>query len=190
MDTTTVNEADPCDASGPAAEQAVVESPDAAGGPPNDPRDGQIAALTAERDALREQLLRVMAEAQNVQKRLRAQAEEDRKFAALPLVEQLVPVLDNLDRSLEAAEAGASLEKLLEGVRGVERQLRRALEAVSVVRVASVGHPFDPDVHEALAELPTLDHPEDTVTDEIEAGYTMHGRVVRPARVRVAKRPS
>lgn len=153
-----------------------------------DPRDETIASLTAERDALKDQLLRVMAEAQNVQKRLRSQMEEDRKFAAAPFVERLLPVLDSFERSLAAAEKGSSFESLLEGVKAVDRQLRQVLESVQVKRVEAVGRPYDPEIHEALATYETDEHPDDTVTDEIEAGYTMHGRVVRPAKVRVAKK--
>jgi molecular chaperone GrpE len=154
-----------------------------------DPRDLEIQRLTDERDAAREQLLRAMAEAQNVQRRLRQQMEDDRKFAALGLVEELLPVLDNFERTLAAAEKSASLETLIEGVRAVERQLRRALERASVERIDSHGQPYDPERHEALAVLESEEHPDETVVDEIEAGYTMHGRVVRPAKVRVTKRP-
>lgn len=115
--------------------------------------------------------------------------DEDRKFAAKPLVERLLPVLDSFERSLDAAEKGASFESLLEGVRVVDKQLRQALETVQVKRIESVGKPYDPEVHEALLSHETDEHPEDTVTDEIESGYTMHGRVVRPAKVRVSKKP-
>ncbi|MBS1714523.1 MAG: nucleotide exchange factor GrpE [Armatimonadetes bacterium] len=154
-----------------------------------DPRDQALADLAAERDRLKDQLLRAMAEAQNVQRRLRQQAEEDRKFAAQPLVERLLPVLDSFERSLAAAEKGSSYEALLDGVKAVDRMLRQVLESGAVKRIPSVGIPYDPEFHEALLTQPTDEHPEDTVTDEIEAGYTLHGRVVRPAKVRVAKKP-
>ena len=154
-----------------------------------DPKDALIQQLTTERDQLKDQLLRVMAEAQNVQRRLRQSMEEDRKFAAKPLVERLLPVLDSFERSLDAAEKGASFESLLDGVRVVDKQLRQALEAANVKRIESIGKTYDPEVHEALLSHETDEHPEDTVTDEIESGYTMHGRVVRPAKVRVSKKP-
>ncbi|MBS1723056.1 MAG: nucleotide exchange factor GrpE [Armatimonadetes bacterium] len=157
--------------------------------PAVDAKDAQIAELTNERDALKDQLLRAMAEAQNVQRRLRQQMDESRRFASQPLVEKLLPVLDSFERSVAAAEKGSSVEALLEGVRAVERQLRAALETVEVKRIESVGKPYDPEYHEALVALETDEHAEDTVLDEIEAGYTMHGRVVRPAKVRVAKKP-
>lgn len=170
-------------------DETPVSEPQAVPAEQEDPRDLEIQRLTDERDAAREQLLRAMAEAQNVQRRLRQQMEEDRKFAAYGLVEELLPVLDNFERTLAAAEKAASLETLVEGVRAVDRQLRRALERANVDRIEAQGQAYDPERHEALAVLESDEHPDETVVDEIEAGYTMHGRVVRPAKVRVTKRP-
>lgn len=154
-----------------------------------DPRDEEIERLKAEAADLRDQLLRAMAEAQNIQRRLRSQMEEDRKFATQHLVEQLLPVVDNFERAIELAEKEASLDKLLDGVKAIDRLLRKALESAHVVRIAAVGQPYDPERHEALAVHETDEHPHDHVTEEIEPGYTLHGRVIRPARVRVAKKP-
>lgn len=172
-----------------ASEKAVVQEPTEAGPNVVDPKDAQILQLTEERDRLKDQLLRTMAEAQNVQRRMRSTMEEERKFAAQPLVERLLPVLDSFERSLAAADKGASFEALIDGVKAVDKQLRQALEAVQVQRIQSVGKAYDPEVHEALLSHETDEHPEDTVTDEIESGYTMHGRVIRPAKVRVSKKP-
>ncbi len=149
----------------------------------------ELEATKRERDALKDQLLRVMAEAQNVQKRLRSQMEEDRKFAALPFVEKLLPVLDSFDRSLSVAEKGASLESLIDGLKAIQRQLIQTLESVHVTRIESVGATYNAEFHEALLTQDSLDLPEDTITDEIESGYLMNGRVIRPAKVRVSKRP-
>ncbi|MBX3110489.1 MAG: nucleotide exchange factor GrpE [Fimbriimonadaceae bacterium] len=155
-----------------------------------DPRDELVAALTAERDKLREQLVYTMAEAQNVQKRLRQNFEQDKKYATEGLVRDLVPVLDNFERSLAAFEKGASAESLLDGVRAVHKQLLKALESGGVLRVPSTGEAFDPSVHEALVVTETDEHPDGTVLDELESGYLLHDRVVRPARVRVSQKPS
>lgn len=152
-------------------------------------QDLLIAALVQERDHLKDQLLRAMAEAQNVQRRLRQQMEDTRKYAPQSLVEKLLPVVDSFERSLLAAENGASLESLLDGVKVIDKQLRQALESAKVERIVSVGAPYNPEFHEAIVAIETDEHPEDTVTDEIEPGYTMHGRVVRPAKVRVSKKP-
>ncbi len=156
----------------------------------------EVSALRAERDALAEQLaqakdqlLRTMAETQNVQRRMRQQAEQDRKFGGEALVRDLIPILDNFDRTLTAANSGASSEALLDGIRVVERQLHKALENHKVARIPAVGKQFDPVLHEALVTIDSHEHPDEMILDELEPGYIMHDRVIRPSRVRVAKRP-
>lgn len=149
----------------------------------------RIAELEAEVAGLRDQALRSVAEAQNVQKRARMQMDQERKFATEGLLRDLIPILDNFDRSLAAVEKGASLESVVGGLRTVDKQLRSVLERAGLKRVGSVGMAFDPAHHEAIVTHETEDHPEDTVLDEIEAGYVLHERVLRPARVRVSKRP-
>jgi molecular chaperone GrpE len=151
--------------------------------------ESQLAELKGERDALHDQMLRSMAEAQNVQRRLREQHREDLKFAAQPLVVALLPVLDNLERSLAALDSGSSVEKVLEGVQAIDRQLRSALAAANVERIDAVGKAFDPELHEALGTVTTEEFPEGTVVAQAEPGYRFQGRVVRPARVQVAKNP-
>lgn len=154
-----------------------------------DPRDEQIRQLQEECSHLKDQMLRSMAEAQNVQRRLRQQIEDDKKFAGQGLVERILPVLDSFERTLLAAESGASAESLLDGVRIVDKQLRSALELSEVIRIPSVGNAFNAELHDAIAVLETEEIPDDVITDEIESGFTMHGRVIRPAKVRVARKP-
>ncbi len=154
-----------------------------------DDRDTMIAALQMELESQKDQMLRAMAEAQTIQRRLRTQMEQDRKYAAEPLARELVVALDNFTRSIKAAEAGASAEAILDGVRSIESQIRKALESVGVKKVESVGQVFNPEVHEAIVTHETDEHPDETVLDEIEAGYIIHDRVLRPARVRVSQQP-
>jgi len=154
-----------------------------------DLRDALIEQLTLERDQFKDQSLRVMAEAQNVQRRLRQQMEENRKYATQPLIERLLPVVDSFERTLMAADSGASLESLLDGVRVIDKQIRQVLEAAKVEKIESVGADYNPEHHEAIIAVESDEHPEDTIMDEIETGYTMHGRVIRPAKVRVSKKP-
>lgn len=151
--------------------------------------NARIAQLEAEVATLKDQALRSVAEAQNVQKRARAQIEQERKFAAEALLRDLIPVLDNFDRSLAAVEKGASLDSVVGGLRTVDKQLRTTLERAGLKRVESVGAPFDPAHHEAIVTHESLEHPDNTVLDEIEAGYVLNERLLRPARVRVSKRP-
>lgn len=150
--------------------------------PAPDPRDHEIEALKKERN----ELLYTLADAQNIVRRTRAQAEQDRKYAAEGMIREILPVLDGFERTLAMAAKGASLESLTDGVRVLEKQLRKALEMGGVQRVAALGAPFDPEFHEALATVENDELDPDTIVDEIEAGYTMHEKVIRAARVRVS----
>jgi molecular chaperone GrpE len=148
-----------------------------------------IIELERERDELKEQLLRSLADLQNLRKRFQQEKEDIRRFATEQLARDLIPVLDNFERTLAAAESGASLESLTEGVKLVDRQLRTALESVRLTRIPSVGVPFDPERHEAIGTVDSTEAEEGSVVEELEAGYQMADRTIRPARVRVARKP-
>lgn len=154
-----------------------------------DPKDVLIEQLFAERNNLMEEAVRALAEAQTIQRRMREQHQEALQFATEPLVQELLPVLDNFERTLAALDEGASKEKLMKVIKTVEKQLRRALAKANVERIKAVGEKFDPEFHEALATTVSEEHDEDTVAVEIEPGYKMRGRVIRPAKVHVTKKP-
>lgn len=147
-----------------------------------------IEQLKSEKDELHSQLLRALADLQNYRKRAIAEKEEIRKYATEHLVKEIIPVLDNFERTLAAIDAGASMESLVEGIKMVERQLRGVLSNVQLSKIAASGTIFDPTHHEAIAAEYTEEHPEDTVIHVLEPGYTMAGRVIRPAKVKVAKK--
>jgi molecular chaperone GrpE len=165
--------------------QEVEPSEPSPAEPDADAKDLQIQGLADEN----QRLLYQIAEMQNIIRRTKAQAEQDRKFAAESLAESLLPVLDGFERTLAAAAKGASVESLGEGVRVIDKQMRRALEGVGVQRIVSLGAPFDPEKHEAVATVEDAGLDEETVVDEIEAGYIMAGRVIRHAKVRVSSKP-
>jgi molecular chaperone GrpE len=146
-----------------------------------------LKSISEERDKAKEQLLRAMADHQNYRRRTQEQMDQAKKLATENLVRNLLPVLDNFERTVGALDIGASTESVLEGVRGVEKQLRSALESVQLQRIEAVGKPFDPEVHEAVAMHEDNELPANTVTHELEPGYTMSGKVIRPAKVRVSK---
>lgn len=118
--------------------------------------------------------------------------EEDRellvRFANATLIGKLLTVLDDFDRALEHVPEDAH-EGWVDGVRLVERKLRGVLESEGVTPIEAVGLPFDPNVHEAVVHEPTTDHPDNQVIDELQRGYRLHDRVLRPALVRVANNP-
>ncbi len=171
--------------------QANAEAPKESGGSNPEGQDLRpiVEKLAGELAQKQEELLRTMADFQNFRKRTQTEAAQLRKFAAQSLVESLLPILDNFERTLRAAESGATMESLVGGVGAVERQLKSILEAQGLERIVSVGQPFDAEIHEALAVVATEDHEPDTVMDEIEAGYRMGDRIIRPAKVRVAGQP-
>lgn len=140
-----------------------------------------------ERDEYRDQFMRALADLQNFRRRVAKESEETRKYATAEMVRQLLPVLDNFERSLAFLASGASTEAVLEGLRAVDRQLRSVLESVKVEKIEPVGQPFDPEHHEAVALEASTEHPEGTVLEVLEPGYRMGERVIRPARVKVTK---
>lgn len=146
----------------------------------------QMVRLQDELNQSKEQLLRTMADFQNFRKRNQEQAAQLRQFATESLVTALLPVLDNFERSVNHMKQGATLEQAMAGVQAVERQLRSVLEGQNVRRIESVGKPFDPDVHEAISMEPSTEYEANTVILEVEPGYKMGDRVIRPARVKVA----
>jgi molecular chaperone GrpE len=110
------------------------------------------------------------------------------QFSTAILVGKLLAVLDDFDRALESVPADAR-DPWVEGVRLTERKLRGVLESEGVTPIEATGQPFDPNVHEAVAHEETTDHPDNTVIGEVQRGYRLHDRVLRPSLVRVANNP-
>jgi molecular chaperone GrpE len=135
-----------------------------------------------------DRLLRQLAEAENVRRRLERTADERVKFANETLVRELVPVLDNFDRALAAARTGGA-GTVVEGIELIQRELLRVLERAGVSRYSAIGQRFDPSRHEAIARVVSTEAAPDTVVNETGPGYLLHGRVLRPALVAVAAAP-
>ncbi len=148
----------------------------------------EIERLKLERDDLKNQLLRSFADLQNFRRISTQRLGDTRREVTESVVGSLLPVLDNFERTMQALVTGATLESLQEGVTMIERQLRTALESHELTRVKSVGQPFDPELHEAVATWDSPDHAEGTITDELVPGYRMGDRVIRPAQVRVVRK--
>ena len=147
--------------------------------------DERIAALEAERDEYLDLLQRKQAEFENFRKRTARDQERLVAHAHERLVRELLPVLDDLERALEAAERHEEAA-LVDGVKLVERSLRAALEKEGLVEIETDG-PFDPHVHEAVLAQPREDAEPGAVVDVLQRGYRLGGKVVRPARVIVAE---
>lgn len=149
----------------------------------------QLAATRLERDESRDQFLRAQAELENYRRRTQRELAEERRYAALPIVRDLLPVIDNFQRALDAARNSEQAADLVEGLDLVIRQLAETLSRHGAAPIAADGEPFDPNLHEAVQQMPSADQPPMTVLQELERGYVLHDRVVRPSRVIVSTAP-
>lgn len=148
-----------------------------------------LESLQAELAQANERVLRAHAELENYRRRARREMDEQRQYAQLPLLTDLLPALDNLQRAIEAAEKSANATGLVEGVKMVVLQIQAVLEKYQCRQIAASGAAFDPHQHEALAQEPSDSVAAGCVTRVIRAGYRLHDRVVRPAQVMVSTGP-
>lgn len=131
--------------------------------------------------------LRSLAEMDNFKKRSARDKEEYSKYAALPLIKKLLPVIDDLERALTQFNSSQDLEALSKGVEMISRNLQELMKSEGVERVEAMGKPFDPEYHQPLLVEESGEHPENTIIEELQTGYTLHGRVIRPSLVKVSK---
>ena len=148
--------------------------------------------LSKKEEELREEhdrLLRALAEHENYKKRMTREKADLLKFGNESLIKELLSVLDHLDLSLEHARTAQNIEALIEGIEMIRKEFSRKLEKFGLKEIAAQGEKFDPTKHEATAQVETSEQPEGTVVDELQKGYFIHDRLLRPARVTVAKPP-
>lgn len=163
------------------------EGAEAPTAPPTNSEAAQVLAdleqLSRERDTFKELLLRTRADFENYQKRIAKEREQERRFALWPLALDLLPILDNFQRALEAVQEDSPLRQ---GVAMIYQQLQQTLQKHGIVPMHAEGQPFDPHLHQAVLQQPSAEHPPNTVLKVLEAGYFYHDRVLRPARVVVS----
>lgn len=162
------------------------EKPDAAERDGPDEGPGEIDRLRAELDEAKDRGLRVQAELENYRKRVARQMEEERRYAHMPLIRDLLPVWDNMGRAIEAAEKAHETASLLEGFKMVAGQLEDVLQRHHCTRIEALEEPFDPNLHEAIFQQPSDEHPANTVLQVTQTGFCLHDRVVRPSQVIVS----
>ncbi|MEM9187001.1 MAG: nucleotide exchange factor GrpE [Planctomycetota bacterium] len=143
----------------------------------------------------KDRVLRLQAELQNTLSRKSRELADERKYAGLALMKDILPVLDNIDRAIEAAEKVAAESSadgagdasgLLGGFKMVRQQLATVLSQHRCEAIAAAGEAFNPDLHEAILQQPSPDHPAGAVVMETQTGYKLHDRVVRPSQVIVS----
>ncbi len=155
---------------------------------------GELASLRQkleETEKTRDEYLKLAkgarADFENYQIRAQRDRAEERRFAQMPLAHDLLGPLDNLERATEAAKQAGEKGPLAQGVSMVVAQLLDVLKRHGVTRIDALGQPFDPNLHQAVMQLASAEHPPNTVVQVLENGYLMHDRVLRPARVAVSK---
>lgn len=165
---------------------------DAAG----DSADAFFAASDAEIHQLKQELVdaekRVLiaqADLENFRKRMRREREDELKYANSPLLSDLLPVVDNLQRGIESAEKTEVANGILDGIKIVEKQLLEAMKKRGCEPIDAQGQPFDPNLHDAILQQPSADVEPGTVLHVAQVGYKLFERVIRPSQVIVSKAP-
>ena len=175
----------------PSLEGVEMESPIAEA--PLDERDEEIIVLKEEAAALKDRLLRLAAEMENLRKRTEREKAEATLYAASNFARDLLSVADNLSRALQALpsderdSAGEIEKNLIAGVEVTERELLNVFQRHGIRKIEAVGQKFDPNFHQAMFEVPTAEKPPGTVMQELQSGYAVGERCLRPSLVGVSK---
>lgn len=174
------------------AEQAAMSAEETELEVSADPRDARIAELEKELDAAksneRDSVLRARAEVDNIRRRAEQDVEKAHKFALEKFANELLPVIDSLERAVELADKqNTDLHAMIEGVELTLKSLYSAMNKFGVEPVDQVGCPFNPDVHQAMSMVESAEHPANHIVIVLQKGYTLNGRLIRPAMVMVSK---
>jgi molecular chaperone GrpE len=143
----------------------------------------EIEQLKIELEETKNRSLRALADLENFRTRANRQIIEERKYASIDLMRELLAVWDNIGRALDAVDKTQSLETLVEGVKMVHQQFLDVLAKYNCIKIEAVHQPFNPNFHASVAQLPNDEFPVNTVIDEVLTGFRLHDRVVRPTQV-------
>ena len=167
------------DENSPAGSSSGAAVSDSAGG-------AELEKLKAERDSLLDRLARAQAEFENARRRASKEQQDFRDYAAADAIKPLLPVLDSFERALQVKSEPADFRS---GVELIHKQLQDALAKIGVRAIPAKGEPFDPHVHEAIEMVETTEAADHEVIEELQRGYKIKDRLLRPAMVKVAKNP-
>ena len=174
----------------PLPDESFDEPTSGAGDPAPGTAADPVAALQAELVQWRDTALRARADLDNFRKRMAQEAADARRFANASLLEELLPVLDNFQFGLQAAESDAGAKNLLIGLNMVASQFQAFLRDQGVEEIAAVGQPFDPNIHEAVGQQASAEVPEGSVVSQVRRGFRLRDRLLRPATVVVSSGPT
>ncbi len=172
-----------------ASTEAVSEREEPPGGDERAAPEGEdpVTRLQTERDALHQKLLRVAADFDNFRKRTRKELEEAERRGREAVLREVLPIIDNLERAVQSASGAQSAEAVAKGVQMVLRLFEETASRLGLQRVGAVGERFDPNVHDAVQQQETDEHPPGTVIGELIPGYKLGERLLRAAMVVVAR---
>lgn len=150
---------------------------------------GELKEKAKLKDEYYERVLRVQAEFENYKKRLDKDKAEFLNFANQALIYELLNIIDNFERAVDAADKTDDHKLLHQGVEMILKDLHDLLKEKGLAKIESVGKPFDPAKHEAISQVESDEYPDRTVVEELQTGYTINGRLLRPAKVKVSIKP-
>lgn len=155
--------------------------------------DDGTAALSEELEAAKQEVLYARADTQNVRRRLEKDVQDARNYGATGFARDILSVADNLDRAIQSIpedlRADSKFKGLVSGIQATQREIDKVFGQHGITRIAAVGLPLDPNQHQAMMEVPSDDVEAGTVVQEMQAGYMIKDRLLRPAMVGVAKKP-
>ena len=146
-------------------------------------KEGTYARLEADLHQANDRTLRALAELENYRKRVARELDDMRKYANVDLIRDMLPVWDNMGRAMEAVEKTHDAQSLIDGVRMMHEQFVRILKQHHCEPIEALKQPFDPNVHEAISQMPNAGQPAGTVLYETQIGFKLYDRVVRPTQV-------
>jgi molecular chaperone GrpE len=169
-------------------DETAAEQADAAQPQPAVAQDEALAAVERERDTFKDQFMRAVADFENYRKRIDRERREVSEYAAADVLRDLLPIIDNFERALQAP-AGGDIDAFRRGIDLIHKQMLDLLRKRGVTPIEALGADFDPNVHQAVIHEPSDQHREGEVMEELQRGYKLGDRLLRPTMVKVAKRP-
>lgn len=170
----------------PADAPADPVKPDA-DAPTQSASEAALTAMIAERDKLKDQLLRTLADFDNYRKRTQREKQDEYRRGKEDVLRDLLPVFDNLERASSSMRPDADVAAIATGVKMVIKLFEDTLSRIGGKRIAALGAPFDPNIHEAISQIESAEHPAGTIAQEFVPGYQFGERLLRPAMVAVSK---
>lgn len=151
------------------------------------PEKSEVDLLKEQLEEQKNKLLRALADFDNYKKRSALEREQFVQFANESLIIELLPIIDGFSRAIEAAEKSSAAENIVKGLALIKRQFEDVLKKHGVAEIEALNKPYDPNLHEAILQKES-ESPEGIIIEEMQKGYTLHGRVIRPSMVIVSKR--